>query len=154
MNEKPIINTILKPQHYRYITVHCSATTATMDIGAKTICHWHLARGWRDIGYHFVIRRSGLIELGRDLSQMGAHVAGHNRGNIGICLVGGCNDKLQPEDNFTFAQRKALFALITQLQKRFNIQDNKVKAHNQWNASKACPVININGDNALAGGSL
>ena len=97
------------------------------------------------MGYHFVIRRCGKVEIGRPLSQTGAHVKGHNKGNIGICLVGGCNTAQQPEDNFTFAQRKALFGLIEVLQKRFLIADNNVKGHKDWGANKACPVMVLRG---------
>ena len=126
---------------FSFITVHCSATSPSQDIGVAEIRSWHKNRGWRDVGYHFVIRRCGKVEIGRPLSQTGAHVKGHNKGNIGVCLVGGCNAVQQPEDNFTFAQRKALFGLIEVLQKRFLIADNNVKGHKDWGVNKACPVM-------------
>ncbi|WP_165312529.1 N-acetylmuramoyl-L-alanine amidase [Vibrio ziniensis] len=126
-----------------WITVHCSATPHSMDIGCSEIRRWHLQRGWQDIGYHYVIRRNGTIEQGRPLLQQGAHVTGNNKGNIGICLVGGCDNKQKPQDNFTLAQRKSLFTLIEQLQQQYNIDDKHVTAHSQWNSSKACPVIVI-----------
>ncbi|CAK1795587.1 N-acetylmuramoyl-L-alanine amidase [Vibrio crassostreae] len=88
---------------YSFITVHCSATPPQQDVDVTEIRRWHKKRGWRDVGYHFVIRRNGDVELGRPLSQTGAHVKGHNKGNIGVCMVGGCNAELQPEDNFTLA---------------------------------------------------
>lgn len=127
-----------------HITVHCSATPAAMDIGVTEIRQWHLARGWSDIGYHFVIRRCGVVQQGRPLSKMGAHVRGHNKGNIGICLIGGYDDALQAQDNFTFAQRKALFGLIAKLQRQFKIKDEDVRGHNEWDGGKACPVMVIN----------
>ena len=109
------------------------------------IRQWHKEKGWRDIGYHFVIRRSGDVELGRPLSQTGAHVKGHNKANIGVCMVGGCNADLQPEDNFTLAQRKALFGLMTALQDQFLISDENVKGHKDWGVNKACPVLRLRG---------
>jgi len=93
------------------------------------------------VGYHFVIRRNGDVELGRPLSQTSAHVKGHNKGNIGICLVGGCNAELQPEDSFTLAQRKALFGFMAALQEQFLISDENVKGHKDWGVNKACPVM-------------
>lgn len=133
-----------KTQHKIHtITVHCSATAPNQQIGAAEIRAWHLAKGWRDIGYHFVIKRCGKVEPGRNVYEVGAHVRGHNRGNLGICLVGGCDEQQQPQDNFTLAQRKALFALIEQLQRAFAIADEQVKPHHFW-ANKACPVIAIN----------
>jgi len=66
-----------------------------MDIGAKKIRQWHKLRGWSDIGYHYVIRRDGRIELGRPIEQVGAHVKGHNSDSIGVCMVGGLDEDLE-----------------------------------------------------------
>lgn len=131
---------------YSFITVHCSATSPKQDIGEADIRRWHKKKGWRDVGYHFVIRRNGDVELGRPLSQTGAHVKGHNKGNIGVCMVGGCNTELQPEDNFTLAQRKALFGLMAALQEQFLISDENVKRHKDWGVNKTCPVMKIKAD--------
>jgi len=104
-------------KNIRYITIHAAATTPSMDIGVKEIREWHLARGWRDVGYHFVIRRDGTLEKGRPLDEMGAHVGGHNSGNIGICMAGGVTeaDGRTPENNFTAAQWQTLRELVYQL---------------------------------------
>ncbi|UWZ99309.1 N-acetylmuramoyl-L-alanine amidase [Vibrio splendidus] len=144
-----LVSVLLRLPHcppYSFITVHCSATSPKQDIGVAEIRQWHKKRGWRDVGYHLVIRRNGEIELGRPLSQTGAHVKGHNKGNIGVCLVGGCNAELQPEDNFTLAQRKALFGLTAALQEQFLISDENVKGHKDWGVHKACPVLRLKAD--------
>ncbi|MEZ9312040.1 N-acetylmuramoyl-L-alanine amidase [Vibrio sp. 10N.286.49.F3] len=141
-----LVSVLLRLPHcppYSFITVHCSATPPQQDVGVAEIRRWHKKRGWRDVGYHFVIRRNGDVQLGRPLSQTGAHVKGHNKGNIGVCLVGGCNAELQPEDNFTLAQRKALFGLMAALQEQFLISDENVKGHKDWGVNKACPVLKI-----------
>ena len=79
----------------KYIVIHCAATKPSMDIGAAEIRKWHTdpPRNWDDIGYHYVVRRSGtiekpMLEVGRYLEIPGAHVANHNHESIGICLVG------------------------------------------------------------------
>ena len=104
------------------IVVHCADTYARMDIGAAEITDWHLKRGWRGIGYNYVIRRNGTLELGRDLDgdgnvleETGAHVAGHNKESIGICLIGGKADSQEPEANFTVSQMTTLRSLISTL---------------------------------------
>lgn len=71
------------------IVVHCSATRPGQDVGRQQIEEWHVSRGFSSIGYHFVVRRNGSIELGRPLEEIGAHVAGHNANSVGVCLVGG-----------------------------------------------------------------
>ncbi|MFA0142564.1 N-acetylmuramoyl-L-alanine amidase [Vibrio kanaloae] len=144
-----LVSVLLRLSHcppYSFITVHCSATPSEQDVHVADIRRWHKKRGWRDVGYHFVIRRNGDVELGRPLSQTGAHVKGHNKGNIGVCMVGGCNSELQPEDNFTLAQRKALFGLVTALQEQFLISDENVKGHKDWGVNKACPVVRLRAD--------
>lgn len=50
------------------IIIHCSATRAGQDFTAADIDRWHRARGFRSIGYHFVIRLDGTIEPGRDVA--------------------------------------------------------------------------------------
>lgn len=103
----------------KLLVVHCSATPANRDIGAAEIRAMHKAKGWRDIGYHYVIRRDGTVEKGRADNVMGAHVTGHNDGSLGICMVGGVRPDLKAEINFTPAQFAALRALLTKLQGKF-----------------------------------
>lgn len=85
------------------IVVHCAATPPHQDVGAAEIGAWHRKRGFRSIGYHYVIRRNGAIETGRALSRAGAHVQGHNAHSIGICMAGGVSaeDFTRAENNFT-----------------------------------------------------
>ena len=87
-----------------YIVVHCSATKPTMNIGAYEIDRWHRERGWLEIGYHFVIKRDGHIELGRPMEAIGAHAKGYNNESVSICLIGGVDDKNKPQENYTREQ--------------------------------------------------
>lgn len=104
----------------RFLVLHCSATRARQPIDAATIRKWHRARGWVDIGYHYVIRRDGTLEAGRAPDAIGSHVAGWNGSTLGICLVGGLNDvTARPEDNFTRAQWDTLRALLSKLVARY-----------------------------------
>lgn len=98
------------------IILHMAATPPEMDIGAETIRDWHVReRGWDDIGYHYVVRRNGEIEPGREPEVIGAHAYGHNEHSIGICLVGGLNAQHQPDCNYTQWQWSALRALVEDL---------------------------------------
>jgi N-acetyl-anhydromuramyl-L-alanine amidase AmpD len=102
-----------------YIVVHCSATTSDKDIGAHEIREWHLGNGWSDIGYHYVIRRDGTVENGRQQSIAGAHVAGFNSVSVGVCLVGGANKQGRGEDNFTLPQMQSLKKLLLDLKEDY-----------------------------------
>lgn len=54
----------------------------------RAIQRAHFDREFADIGYHFVVVPSGRIYLGRPLWALGAHVAGHNSGTVGVAVAG------------------------------------------------------------------
>lgn len=124
----------------KLIIVHCSATPPGMNIGRKEINEWHLNKGWSGIGYHYVIRRDGSVELGRDTEEIGAHAEGYNSVSVGVCLVGGVNDKKIPEANYTEAQWKTLVTLLKKLKKKY--PSARIIGHNEV-AKKACPSFNV-----------
>lgn len=101
----------------RYIVVHCSATRASQPYPPEALERDHQARGFHSAGYHFCIRRSGIICPLRPLSQMGAHVLGYNRCSYGVCYEGGLDDDGRPADTRTPAQRTALIQLLQLLLK-------------------------------------
>ena len=43
---------------------------------------------WAGVGYHYLIRKNGMIEQGRRPDMVGAHAYGHNKNSLGICLAG------------------------------------------------------------------
>lgn len=106
-------------RHIDLIVVHCSATPPSMDIGANEIRKWHKAKGWRDIGYHNVIRRNGVLEHGRDLSLSGAHAKGFNKSSIGVCMAGGVDENGEAEDNFNPEQYATLRGYIDTMKNAF-----------------------------------
>ena len=116
-----------------------------MDIGAREIRSWHVSppRNWADIGYHYVIRRDGTLEVGRPLTVPGAHVEGYNSKSLGICLVGGINDQGEPEDNFTAIQKAVLRSRINWL-KAADFKHAEVIGHRDVpGVKKACPSFNV-----------
>ena len=131
-----------------YIVVHCAATKPSMDIGADTIRDWHVnGNGWRDIGYHLVIKRNGDVEKGRDINDSGAHAAGYNSKSIGLCLVGGMAEDNSAEDNFTAQQWTSLLATVKELE--VDYPSAKVIRHNEI-SEKECPSFDVQkwkGDN-------
>lgn len=115
-----------------------------MDIGAADIRRWHRAKGWLDIGYHFVIRRDGTVETGRNIATPGAHVEGFNSCSIGICMVGGLDDKGDPENNFTEAQFRSLYHQLQLLQAKF--PNASIQGHRDFpKVAKACPSFDVRG---------
>lgn len=127
-------------RHITKIIIHCAATKPSMDIGASDIKKWHLDRGWKDIGYHYVIRRNGDIENGIGVALAGSHTKGHNASSIGICLVGGINNKGEPENNFTKPQWATLERLVRIL--KVDFPHATVHGHREF-AAKACPSFDV-----------
>jgi len=127
------------------IILHCADTRpewmARRPLVEKVaeIRRWHIQeRGWRDIGYHWVIDRDGAVAPGRRETEIGAHVEGHSSGTIGICLLGGYEASTDDpfEKNFTPQQAAAVKRLIGEIKTRTTIR--KVSGHNDY-AEKACP---------------
>ena len=60
------------------IIIHCTATAEGRDVSVADIRRWHKARGFVDVGYHYVVYLDGSVHEGRPLAQVGAHCRGHN----------------------------------------------------------------------------
>jgi N-acetylmuramoyl-L-alanine amidase len=134
----------VKPEQVKFLVVHCSATPASMDIGAREIDRWHRAKGWTMIGYHFVIRRNGSVEVGRRIDQVGAHAAGFNSRSLGLCLVGGLSeDGRTAVDNFTAIQKTMLRTRLNML-KSAGYKHAEVLGHRDLpNVHKDCPSFDV-----------
>ena len=103
------------------IVIHYTATYPDQDVTAAMVRDWHLARNFRDIGYHYLIRRDGTVERGRPEDQAGAHVAGHNANTLGVAWAGGLERATGPNVgvwNPTPAQEDAMGRLIGELLER------------------------------------
>lgn len=131
------------------IVVHCSASNWG-DV--EEITKWHKERGFRTIGYHFVVHNpypkfqyyserrphfesDGLIAPGRPVDQEGAHVRGHNADSIGICIIG---NKL-----FTSQQFRNLRSLLRVLMRQYKIPAQNVYGHYELDSGKTCPNIDM-----------
>ena len=105
----------MKQTDIKFIVVHCSASKPDQVAGVKEIDQMHKDRGWSGIGYNFVIRRDGAIEIGRPLNKVGAHVFGFNKISWSACLEGGLNANGDPEANYSDQQLRNLRQLLTTL---------------------------------------
>ena len=127
------------------IILHCAATPEGKEFDRSDINAWHKQRGWDMIGYHFVVKLDGTIQIGRPIGMTGIHTKGRNTGTIGICYIGGLTaDGKSPKDSRTTKQRAALFWLVKTLKARFNMQ-GRARGHNEF-AKKACPSFDVAAD--------
>lgn len=129
------------------IVVHCSASAnGDARVTRDVIDGWHREKGWRKIGYHYVIETDGFVKAGRDLEEVGAHVEGSNARTVGICMVG--------TDRFSAEQWNSAAALVRELREKY--RDATVMGHRDyspdrdgdgvvepWEFLKICPGFSV-----------
>ena len=124
------------------IVIHHSASNFG---GAVRIDQWHRAKGWDELGYHFVIGNGtdtpdGAVEVGPRWKKQkyGAHCKTpdeyYNQHGIGICLVGNF-DNYDP----SVAQMRSLQSLCAFLSKRFHIAPDHIFTHGGVTGKTDCP---------------
>lgn len=122
------------------IILHCSATKEGKNFTVKDIDEWHRQRGFKCIGYHYVIYLDGTVHKGRDESEVGAHCSGQNSFSIGICYIGGLDVNGKPKDTRTDKQKAAIKSLVAELKLKY--PDATIHGHNEF-ANKACPCFDV-----------
>lgn len=120
------------------IVIHCTASRCTSDLTPTALEREHCTQKMSQCGYHFYIRKNGIIHPMRPLSIIGAHVKGHNSNSIGIAYEGGLNARGIPTDTRTPEQRSALRALLHDL--RSNFPNARILGHRDLS-----PDLNNNG---------
>ena len=100
----------------------------------------HKRMGAGDIGYHFIIDRTGTIWQGRDWAYQGAHTSGANANNIGVMLLG--NFEIQKP---TSAQIGSLNSLVISLVRRYGLNPRAdIYGHSDF-CNTQCPGKNLKG---------
>lgn len=122
------------------IILHCSATKENSDFNAKDIDRWHKKRGFKKIGYHYIIKLDGTIEKGREDYEIGAHCTNHNSKSIGICYIGGLDKNNKPKDTRTISQKNSLVKLVKELMNKYGITLENIRCHYEF-ANKSCPCF-------------
>jgi hypothetical protein len=127
----------------RYVTVHhdgldlleTGTARSAMADRIELYRSGHRGKGWGDIGYHFVIDRSGTVWEGRELAWQGAHVKDRNEGNVGILVMG--NFEIQTP---TAAQLTSLRSHLRAVCAYFSVPWERVFSHREWpGAQTLCP---------------
>ena len=131
----------------KYITIHHDGMTpywGVTDLEARLRLEWirngHRGKGWSDIGYHYIVDRSGVVWQGRDVTKwQGAHVKNRNENNIGVMCMGNFMSQ-RP----SAAQVAGLNRTVAQLQLVYRIPTANVKTHKEWpGAQTLCPGTNL-----------
>lgn len=137
---QPIPTRMDRMTNIHRITVHHDGmtpdwATSERDCAARIdlIRRAHQNQGWGDIGYHYVIDRSGRVWEARPLVFQGAHVRDHNPGNIGVLCTGNFEQQ-QPSR----AQVDSLVAHLRRLMQSHRVPASRVYTHQELGPT-ACP---------------
>jgi hypothetical protein len=99
------------------IIIHHTATAQETTVSSIRNYHMH-NRGWRDIGYHYLIDGGGFVRLGRPERLSGAHCKGNNRDSIGVAVIGDCRSGRGGNGAPNEEQKAAFFKLLEDLMVR------------------------------------
>ena len=128
-----------------FIVVHSSLTPASREDGVEYLRSRHMRQGCVDVGYHYVIRRNGVIEQGRVLHAMGQHCGDNDIDSVGICLIGGGDSKHRPRKagpDYTTTQMRSLAHLCLMLVRLY--PEAEVCGHNRFASTSKCPLFSVN----------
>ena len=147
MERIPIVETYLDIDHNRLTTrsvtdqivIHHTGNAVDDDLSTAEIDASHKAQGWTCIGYHYVIRKDGTVEIGRPHWTVGAHAYGHNSHTIGIHVCGNF-EEAEP----TSEQIESTAMLLANLCADYglSIDRDTIVGHREL-MSTACPGRNL-----------
>ena len=119
------------------LVIHHSASPRMTSL--QQIQQWHRNKGWREIGYHFVIDGSGQLQKGRPVKEAGAHAMGHNTHSLGICVTG---NNTKREDRWSDYQKDALVSFVKGFRVFFPVAE--IVGHRDLHGSKTlCPGLDV-----------
>lgn len=114
------------------LVIHHAAAVTTLE----EIDKWHRARGWRGVGYHYVIEPDGRLRLGRREHEVGAHARGRNQDTIGICVA------VDARDGIPSVAWDQLVTLTRDLVRRYALTVDDVIPHYDV-SDTLCPAFPI-----------
>ena len=121
----------------KYLVAHCTATQPEATIAA-ILNYWKTKLGWKNPGYHYLIKRDGEIVQLHPEHLIANGVAGFNANSIHVSYIGGVDRNNKPVDNRTPAQQEAMFNLFVELSERY--PNAEILGHRDFpNVAKACP---------------
>lgn len=99
-------------------------------------------RGWAGVGYHYLVRKNGTIEVGRPENATGAHCKEDhmNFQSIGVAFEGNYTDFDKQPIDYTMPkdQYEAGITLIKYLMEKYDIVYQRVRPHKYY-SNKDCP---------------
>ncbi len=128
-------------RNIQYIVVHCTATPP--DITIESIKrYWKEQLGWKNPGYHYIIKRNGEIVRMSAEENIANGVKDHNHYSIHISYIGGVDKDRNAVDNRTEAQKHAMFNKLVALSEKY--PNATILGHRDFpGVTKLCPGFDV-----------
>jgi N-acetylmuramoyl-L-alanine amidase len=124
-------------RNINFLAVHCTATAQTTSVSSIQN-YWKNNLGWKNPGYHYIIKPDGEVVNLLPIDQVSNGVAGHNSVTVNISYIGGIDTKGAPKDTRTAAQKASMLKLLIELKKQF--PKAIIQGHRDFPlVAKACP---------------
>lgn len=135
-----------------YIVVHCTGTTPDATIEGMKM-HWR-SLGWKNPGYHIVIRKDGSVVRLIGNNYIANGVKGYNMKSLHVAYIGGIKSNGRPGCTLTEDQELSLATILSQWSKKY--PDAKIVGHRDLSPDadedgvieecewvKQCPCFNV-----------
>ena len=125
----------------KYIVVHCTATPPETTIDSIKN-YWKQHLGWKNPGYHYIIKRNGdIINLFPE-DKVSNGVKGYNKNSVHISYIGGVDKNNTAIDNRTDAQKHAMFYKLVSLSEKY--PKATILGHRDFpGVTKMCPSFDV-----------
>ena len=121
------------------LVFHCTATHQTATVEG-ILNYWRNNLGWKNPGYHIIVRADGSWTQLQDFNRVSNGVAGINSTSIHVSYIGGIDRNGRAFDNRTDAQ-KEVFETIYHT---FKTKIPHLTFHGHYEFSnKSCPSYNV-----------
>jgi N-acetylmuramoyl-L-alanine amidase len=128
-------------RHIKYIVVHCTATPPEATIESIRR-YWREHLGWKNPGYHYIIKRNGEIVSLHPENQVANGVKDYNKNALHLCYIGGIDPSGVAADNRTAAQKEAMFDKLMELSEKY--PSAIILGHRDFpGVTKRCPSFDV-----------
>jgi N-acetylmuramoyl-L-alanine amidase len=129
---------------FKYLMIHHS--DGPPDQTVEAIRRYHVqTRGWRDVGYHYLLQRDGEgrghLKRGRSDAYAGAHCdgpGGWNSKALGVCVIGTFHPGLPHSEKMTEELYQDVLGAVLHLMGKYSIPATHLTCHREHDTT-SCP---------------
>lgn len=124
----------------KYLVVHCTATPQNTT-PESILNYWRKELGWKNPGYHVLVKADGTPVSLLPIDQVSNGVAGFNSNSIHISYIGGIDATGKEKDTRTAAQKETILKYLKKWKAMFPMA--KIQGHRDFpGVKKSCPSFN------------